>query len=151
MITRAYETFPDGTPIDPWFYNTAVPTLAELGRPYRVTDYGALDDGRLHPAELQALIDRIAAEGGGVMVVPAGVYMTGALFFKQGVSLYLSEGAMLRGSDDIAEVSDEDYRYFNCILRDILLYQGASEEDIVQNSPRYQRYCIAKEFWDSVC
>ena len=55
------------------------------------------------------------------------------------------------GSDDIAEVLDEDYRYFNCILRDILLYQGASEEDIAQNSPRYQRYCIAKEFWDSVC
>ena len=55
------------------------------------------------------------------------------------------------GSDDIAEVPDEDYRYFNCILRDILLYQGASEEDIAQNSPRYQRYCIAKEFWDSVC
>lgn len=123
MTTRAYETFPDGTPIDPWFYDTAVPTLAELGRPYRVTDYGALDDGRLHTAELQALIDRIAAEGGGVMVVPAGVYMTGALFFKQGVSLYLSEGAMLRGSDDIADypllptrIEGESCPYFAALI-----------------------------------
>ena len=123
MTTRAYETFPDGTPIDPWFYDTAVPTLAELGRPYRVTDYGALDDGRLHTAELQALIDRIAAEGGGVMVVPAGVYMTGALFFKQGVNLYLSEGAMLRGSDDIADypllptrIEGESCPYFAALI-----------------------------------
>ena len=41
------EYFPDGTPIGPWFYDDSVPTLEQLGRPYRVTDYGVLDDGRL--------------------------------------------------------------------------------------------------------
>ena len=55
------------------------------------------------------------------------------------------------GRDAIDEVPVEDARYFNGILRDILLYQGASEEDIARNSPRYRRYCVAKEFWDSVC
>ena len=84
------EVFPDGTPISPWFYDTHIPALSELGRPYVLTEYGILDDGCLHTGAIQALIDRAADEGGGVIVVPAGTYRTGALFFRQGVSLFLS-------------------------------------------------------------
>lgn len=115
--------FPDGTPIDPWFYDTHIPKLEELGRPYVLTDWGILDDGRLHTAEIQALIDRAAAEGGGVIVVPAGIYQTGALFFRQGVHLYLAEGAVLRGSDDIADyplcdtrIEGESCPYFSALI-----------------------------------
>ena len=97
------EFFPDGTPIDEWFYDTRVPELSELGKPYVLTDYDIQDDGRLHTKEIQALIDRIAEEGGGVLVVPPGIYETGALFFKQGVSLYVDGGGVLRGSDDISD------------------------------------------------
>ena len=86
------EFFPDGTPIDSWFYDTTVPTLDQLGKQYVLTQYGILDDGRLHTAEIQALIDTAAANGGGVIVVPAGTYMTGSLFFKQGVNLYVMAG-----------------------------------------------------------
>ncbi len=97
------EYFPDGTPIDEWFYDTRVPSLEELGRQYVLTQQGILDDGRVHTAEIQALIDQAAAEGGGVIVVPAGTYLTGALFFKQGVNLYVAQGGTLKGSDDIAD------------------------------------------------
>ena len=35
------EFFPDGvTPIDEWFHDTRVPTLSELGKQYKITDYG---------------------------------------------------------------------------------------------------------------
>jgi len=97
------EFFPDGAPIDEWFYDTRVPELSELGTAYRVTDYGILDDGRIHTREFQELIDRAAQEGGGVIVVPPGTYLTGALFFRQGVNLYVGEGGMIKGSDDIAD------------------------------------------------
>ncbi len=97
------EFFPDGTPIGDWFYDTKVPSLEELGRQYVLTQYGILDDGRVHTREIQALIDRAASEGGGVIVVPAGTYLTGALFFKQGVNLYVMRGGTLKGSDDIAD------------------------------------------------
>ena len=40
-----FETFPDGTPIDGWFYETKVPTLESLGKQYLLTAYGILDDG----------------------------------------------------------------------------------------------------------
>ena len=78
------ETFPDGTPIDGWFYDTNVPSLEKMGKQYVLTSYGILDDGKLYTKEIQALIDLAAKEGGGVIVVPSGTYLTGALFFKQG-------------------------------------------------------------------
>ncbi len=97
------DVFPDGTLIDDWFYDTRVPALEELGKAYSLPDYGILDDGRIHTAEIQALIDRIAAEGGGVLFVPRGTYLTGSLYFRQGVHLYVEEGGTLRGSDDISD------------------------------------------------
>ncbi|MCM1183367.1 MAG: glycosyl hydrolase family 28 protein [Roseburia sp.] len=97
------ETFPDGTPIDEWFYDADIPTLERLGRPYVITEYNILDDGKLYTEELQALIERAAGEGGGVIVVPRGTYLTGALFFRQGVNLYIAEGGTLKGSDDISD------------------------------------------------
>ena len=102
-MRRETEYFPDGTIIDDWFYHTEVPTLSELGTPYVLTDHGILDDGKIHTKEIQAVIDRAAEEGGGVLVVPAGTYLTGSLYFKQGVHLYVAEGGTLKGSDDILD------------------------------------------------
>ena len=97
------EFFPDGTPIDDWFYDTTAPELSSLGKPYLLTDYGILPDGQLHTKEMQSVIDLAAKEGGGVLVVPAGIYHTGALHFKQGVNLYVAQGGTLMGSDNIAD------------------------------------------------
>lgn len=117
------EFFPDGTPIDPWFYETSVPTLAQLGRPYILTEYDIWDDGQLYTRQIQLLIDRAAQQGGGVIVVPAGVYRTGALFFRQGVNLYVAEGGMLKGSDDVADyplcstrIEGENCCYFSALI-----------------------------------
>lgn len=97
------EFFPDGTPIDDWFYDTTAPELSSLGKPYLLTDYGILPDGQLHTKEMQSVINLAAKEGGGVLVVPAGIYHTGALHFKQGVNLYVAQGGTLMGSDNIAD------------------------------------------------
>ena len=98
------EFFPDGiTPVDDWFYNYDIPKLCDLGTQYKITDYGAMDDGKIHTAEIQAAIDHAYENGGGVVVVPRGTYISGSLFFKAGVNLYLEEGATLFGSDDISD------------------------------------------------
>ena len=52
---------------------------------------------------MQSVINLAAKEGGGVLVVPAGIYHTGALHFKQGVNLYVAQGGTLMGSDNIAD------------------------------------------------
>ena len=97
------EYFPDGTPIDEWFFRTEVPTLENLGKQYVLTAYNILDDGKVHTREIQQVIDLAAEEGGGVLVVPAGTYLTGSLYFKQGVHLYVAMGGILKGSDDISD------------------------------------------------
>ena len=49
---------------------------------------------------IQGEIDRIAASGGGTVILKPGVYRTGALFFKPGVNLHLEKGAMIVGVDE---------------------------------------------------
>ena len=102
-MNTAKEYFPDGTEIDEWFYETKIPQLSELGKQYVLTDYGILDDGRIYTKEIQQVIDLAAKEGGGVLVVPAGTYLTGSIYFRQGVNLYVAEGGTLKGSDDISD------------------------------------------------
>lgn len=100
----AKEFFPDGiTPIDDWFYDTRIPELSELGAQYLITDFGAQSDGGICTDKIQAAIDAAHEAGGGVVVVPEGTFYSGALFFKAGVNLYLSEGATIMGSDDICD------------------------------------------------
>lgn len=102
-MNKMKEFFPDGTPIDEWFYDTKVPTLEELGQQYVLTRYNILADGKIYTEEIQALIDIAHENGGGVIVVPPGTYMTGSLFFKQGVHLYVAQGGVLKGSDDVSD------------------------------------------------
>lgn len=75
----------------------------QLPRRYCLTDFGvaANDSTRIQTSAIQAVIDRAEAEGGGEIVVPKGMYLTGALFFKPGTSLKLHEGAVIKGSDCI--------------------------------------------------
>jgi polygalacturonase len=122
-MSQIKEYFPDGTPIDDWFYDAKEPKLSELGRQYRLTDYHIFDDGRVHTADIQWLIDKIADEGGGVMVVPAGIYTIGAVYFKQGVNLYIEEGATLKGSDNLSDynlietrIEGETCLYFDAMI-----------------------------------
>lgn len=117
------ELFPDGTPIDEWFYETGITELKDLGKQYVLTDYNISDNGKIYTSEIQELIDAAANNGGGVIVVPKGTFLTGALFFKRGVSLYVSEGGILKGSDDIADypiretrIEGETCPYFTALI-----------------------------------
>jgi polygalacturonase len=66
-------------------------------------DYGAAADGVApDTAALQAAIDACAASGGGTVHVPAGRYLTGALFLRDNITLHLDAGAVLLGIQDTA-------------------------------------------------
>ena len=98
------ESFPDGTPIDPILLSDELPDPGILGPVFPLTAHGIdPDENRVQTRAIQELIDRMAATGGGVLTVPAGVFRTGALFFPLGVHLRLEEGAVLKGSDRLAD------------------------------------------------
>ncbi|MGV8827274.1 MAG: rhamnogalacturonidase [Breznakibacter sp.] len=99
----AQDLFPDGTQIPDWFRKNEPVALKTLGKIYRVTDFGVVKDSTLlQTGKIQAVIDRAAAAGGGVVLVPKGTFLSGALFFKAKTHLHLEKGAVLKGSDDIS-------------------------------------------------
>ncbi|MCC2548193.1 right-handed parallel beta-helix repeat-containing protein [Hymenobacter sp. BT175] len=70
---------------------------------YVITDFGAgTDSTELSTAAIQRTIDKAHTEGGGTVVIPKGVFLSGALFFKPRTRLRLQQGAKLKGSDNIA-------------------------------------------------
>jgi len=72
-------------------------------REFAIDHYGALGDGvTLCTAAIQQAIDAAAAAGGGRVTVPAGVYLTGAIFVKSHVELDIGEGAVLQAVVDEA-------------------------------------------------
>ncbi|QGY48047.1 exopolygalacturonase [Maribellus comscasis] len=101
---KVRDTFPDGTAIPEWFSDTAKIDVTTLGKMYLISDYGAVsDDSTLNTEVIQNLINQISVEGGGVIVIPKGIFRSGALFFKPNTHLHVEEGGMLKGSDDISD------------------------------------------------
>jgi polygalacturonase len=69
-----------------------------------VRAYGAAGDGcTLDTPALQAAIDACHAQGGGTVNVPAGRYVTGSIFLRDDITLHLEAGAVLLGSEDLAD------------------------------------------------
>lgn len=60
------------------------------------------DNSTVNTKAIQAAIDQLAGQGGGTVVVPKGVFVSGALFFKPKVNLRLTEGAVLKCSTDLS-------------------------------------------------
>jgi len=79
---------------------------------YVITDYGAIGDGQtVNSKAIQSAIDKCAADGGGVLVVPKGTFLTGSVFFKQGVDLLLEKEGVLKGTVDSNDYPQVDTRW----------------------------------------
>lgn len=103
LTAFAKEVFPDGTPIPEWFRQNKLTDITKLGKQYRITDFGLLNDSTVLQTNLiQAVIDKAQENGGGVVIVPKGTFLSGSLFFKKNTHLHIEEGGKLKGSDDIS-------------------------------------------------
>jgi polygalacturonase len=111
VFSKSKNQFPDGTPIPKWFLVNTKTKVKDLGKTYDLTAYGVLNDStKLQTEAIQKVIDQAHRDGGGVVWVPKGVFRTGALFFRPKTHLYVSEGAKILGSDDIADYPKQPSR-----------------------------------------
>lgn len=120
----AQDLFPDGTPIPDWFVKHNPTDVTKLGKLYRITDYNVVNDSTtLQTKQIQSVIDLAAQNGGGVVVVPKGTFLSASLFFKPKTHLHLEKGATLKGSDDISDfpivetrMEGQTLRYFPALV-----------------------------------
>ena len=74
--------------------------LAEVGT-YNVHHFGAVADGKSNDADaINQAIAACNAAGGGTVLLPSGVYATGAIHLKSDVTLTLDAGATLKALSD---------------------------------------------------
>ncbi|MBO7480246.1 MAG: hypothetical protein J6T49_07270, partial [Bacteroidales bacterium] len=67
------------------------------GAIYYVTDFGAVPDGKtLNTEAIQLTIDECPE--GGIVRIPAGTFLSGAIFLRDNMTLELEKGAVLQGS-----------------------------------------------------
>jgi polygalacturonase len=70
-------------------------------RTYNVREFGAKGDGvTLDSAAVQAAIDACNKDHGGMVLIPAGVFVIGPIEMKSNVTLHISAGGTLLGTDD---------------------------------------------------
>ena len=71
-----------------------------------ITKYGAKPDGvTLNTASINSAIDACSKKGGGVVVVPTGMWLTGPVVLKSNVNLHLQRNAVLQFTKDLSQYS----------------------------------------------
>lgn len=79
----------------------SAPTFPE--RSVSVTDFGAVGNGTtLCTQAFARAMERLAAEGGGHLIVPRGIWLTGPIVMRSNTDLHLERGAVILFSPDIS-------------------------------------------------
>ena len=69
---------------------------------YNIKDYGAISNGKtLNTSFIQKAIDEASLETNSTVIIPEGVFLTGAIYLKKGVNLQI-DGTLL-GSSDVSD------------------------------------------------
>lgn len=67
-----------------------------------VADFGAKNDGTILCTEaFRNAIEELTKQGGGTLLVPAGVWLTGPIELKSNINLHLEKGAIILFSPDV--------------------------------------------------
>ena len=106
---------------------------------HNILDYGA-KAGSLSTAAIQKAVDAAANEGGGVVIIPSGKFITGTVFLKSKVNLHLQAGAELVSSKNMDDFRVGKRRYGMIYCEDA--YQVSITGHGVINA-------LGSEFYDS--
>jgi polygalacturonase len=85
--------------IDDILNQIVIPTFPDAE--YNIKTFGAIGDGTTDcSAAFSKAINECNANGGGKVIVPEGIFLTGAIYLKSNVNLYVSENAIIKFSED---------------------------------------------------
>ena len=77
---------------------------------YNIIEFGAIADNKtINTRFIQRALDQ--CKRGDEVIIPRGIFLTGALFLHSGVRLILQNGAVLKGSNNIGDYPSFIYRF----------------------------------------
>lgn len=112
---------------DAWVYENIefeMPRVAEPEFPDRkvnITDFGAVGDGiTKNTGAIAKAIEDVAEQGGGTVVIPRGIWLTGPIVLKSNIRIHTEPGALVRFSEDyddypLIETSFEGLNTWRCL------------------------------------
>jgi hypothetical protein len=69
-----------------------------------VTNYGAIGDSiTLNTLAIQKAIDSCSSKGGGKVIIPSGIFLSGTLIMKSNVTLHIDSNGTLKGSANLSD------------------------------------------------
>jgi exo-poly-alpha-galacturonosidase len=101
---------------------------------FDITSFGAVGDGStMNTAAIQKAID--ACTPGGKVYFPKGTFLTGAIFLKSNMTLYIEEGGVLLGSSDLNDYPLFKYRWegLEAICYASLINTGVTDSEGLKN------------------
>jgi polygalacturonase len=82
--------------------------IADNLNDYNVRSFGAVGDGKsLDSPAINTAIESAFANGGGKIIVPAGIYLCGSIHLKSNIELHLLPGAVIKAAPASMKVYDE--------------------------------------------
>jgi unsaturated rhamnogalacturonyl hydrolase len=125
-----------------------VPTFA--AHEFPITDYGAKPEGDCTEALAQAIAACHAAAGGGRVIVPAGVWLTGAVHLLSKVDLHLADGATLRFYPEpeyYLPVVLTRFEGIECMNYSPLIYANGQEDVAITGSGTLDGSASEENWW----
>ncbi|MGC8638589.1 MAG: glycoside hydrolase family 28 protein [Isosphaeraceae bacterium] len=117
-----------GPPAGQLSAGTSSPANAARPGQLDVRTLGALGDGRSNDtAAIQRAIDTCARQGGGVVVVDRGTFLTGTLVLRSHVELHLTSTAVLKGVGDLAQYKADPQVVYKLLNRSLIYAQGCEQ------------------------
>ena len=97
-------------------------------RSFDVRDFGAVGDGKsLDTGAIQHAIDACVQQGGGIVVVDHGNYLTGTIQLRSHVELHLTSTATLLGVGDLAKYRRDPKEVYKLLDRSLVYAEGCDQ------------------------
>lgn len=108
-----------------------------MGGIFNVCDFGAVGDGKtINTNAVQSAVNACTRDG--IVIIPSGIFVSGAIYLKSDMSLMLQDGAVLLGSEDPGDYPIKRYRWEG---REALCYSSLINVDF-ENKGRFKNITI---------
>lgn len=118
---------------------------------FNIEKYGAVGDGKTKNTKaINTAIRECSSKGGGVVLVPAGIFMTGAIHFENNVKLNISKGGKLLFSSnpkDYLPVVETSWEGIRCWNYSPLIYAHGKKNIAITGEGELDGGATAENWW----